>query len=394
MDLAELTAQKDAEQQPNHQIERLRREAMAGLIMAAQAEESGLGQADHAALRARVIGVGTGNDGRLQVRIDSTGLNIDQKLSVERSLLRHFGNQEMPGVTLYFQRASSAGASDASPAPVKRKHPLGLNPETRPIPGVKSIIAIASGKGGVGKSTVSTNLAAGLARIGVKAGLMDCDVYGPSSPLMLGVTGAMPVAKNKLVPLEGHGVKVVSFGFLTEVKSPVIWRGPMVAKAIEQLCFDVDWGDIDVLVLDLPPGTGDVQMTLAEKIPLTGAVIVTTPQDVALIDAHKALSMFEKLNIPVLGVVENMAHYTCTACGHREHIFGSEAFASFLSTRKLNAVTSIPLSKNIRELSDQGKPVVLIDDNHASAPYRQLADFIKTAVSSTLRADTTKETTI
>jgi ATP-binding protein involved in chromosome partitioning len=208
---------------------------------------------------------------------------------------------------------------------------------------------------------------------------------------MLGVSGSMPVEKSKLIPLEGHGVKVVSFGFLTDVKSPVIWRGPMVAKAIEQLCYDVAWGELDVLVLDLPPGTGDVQMTLAEKLPLTGSVIVTTPQDVALIDAHKAVSMFEKMNVPVLGVVENMSHYTCTACGHEEHIFGSESFAGFLTSRKLGLITSIPLSRNIRELSDQGQPVVLDDTSKSSQPYRQLADFVKTAISQTLRVDTNLE---
>jgi ATP-binding protein involved in chromosome partitioning len=380
------------QQQLSPQIaESIRREAMAGLVMAAQLPESGLSDADHAQTRARVLGVSCTSDGRPQVRVDSTGLSLDQKLVVERTLLRHFGNQELSDVAIYFQRSSSASARESAPAPVKKKHPLGLNLETKPIAGVKAIIAVASGKGGVGKSTVSTNLAAGLARLGLKTGLMDCDVYGPSSPLMLGVSGSMPVEKSKLIPLEGHGVKVVSFGFLTDVKSPVIWRGPMVAKAIEQLCYDVAWGELDVLVLDLPPGTGDVQMTLAEKLPLTGSVIVTTPQDVALIDAHKAVSMFEKMNVPVLGVVENMSHYTCTACGQEEHIFGSESFAGFLTSRKLGLITSIPLSRNIRELSDQGQPVVLDDTSKSSQPYRQLADFVKTAISQTLRVDTNLE---
>jgi Mrp family chromosome partitioning ATPase len=371
-------------------MESLRREAMAGLIIAAQLEESGLSALDHKTLRDKVSEVTTGSDGRPQVRIDSTGLGLDQKIAVERTLLRHFGNQEISDVSIYFQKASSSQAVGAVPAPVKKKHPLGINLEQKPIAGVKNIIAVASGKGGVGKSTVSTNLAAGLADLGLKTGLMDCDVYGPSSPLMLGVSGPMQVEKAKLVPLEGHGVKVVSFGFLSDVKTPVIWRGPMVAKAIEQLCYDVNWGDLDVLILDLPPGTGDVQLTLAEKIPLTGAIIVTTPQDVALIDAHKAVSMFETMNVPVMGVVENMAHFTCTACGHKEHIFGTEAFEEFLASRSLSLLTKIPLERNIRELSDQGRPVI-ISGSKSSEPYRQLVGLVRRALEITLDSGENKD---
>ena len=373
------TDAKEENQLPPEFVATLMREAQAGLVVAGQHDESGLTHLDHQTLRSRFLGVTTAANGQPQVRIDSTSLGLDQKLFVERVLLRHLDAHDFPNATIYFQRASSASASNSIPAPVKKKSPFGLNIEKRAIPGVKAIFVVASGKGGVGKSTVSTNLAAGLARIGLKTGLMDCDVYGPSSPMMLGVSGTMQIQDGKLLPLEGHGVKVVSFGFLSDVKTPVIWRGPLVAKAIEQLCYDVIWGDLDALILDLPPGTGDVQLTLAEKLPINGSVVVTTPQDVALIDAHKAVSMFEKLDIPILGVVENMAHFTCSACGHKEHIFGDEAFTEFLKTRKLNLLARIPLDRIIRELSDSGSPIVLSDDK-AATPYRALADLVANSI--------------
>lgn len=365
---------------PSEFVAALTREARAGLIFASRHDDSGLNSLDHQIIRSRILGVTRSGNGQPLVKVDSTGLGIDQKLFLERALLRHFDAHEFPEALIYFQKASSVSATGAAPAPVKRKNPYGLTIETRAIPGVKSVIVVASGKGGVGKSTVATNLAAGLAASGLKTGLMDCDIYGPSSPTMLGVSGSMGVDKGKLVPLEGHGVKVVSFGFLSDVKTPVIWRGPMVAKAIQQLCYDVNWGDLDILVLDLPPGTGDVQLTLAERLPITGSVIVTTPQDIALIDAHKAVSMFEKLDVPILGVVENMSHYTCTACGHQEHIFGSESFADFLKSRKLSLLARIPLTKKIRELSDSGSPVVLTGGDDAK-PYKDLVSVVTTKIS-------------
>jgi ATP-binding protein involved in chromosome partitioning len=337
---------------------KLRHEAMAGLINASIHEESGLCSADREVIRARVISTALGADGRPQVRIDSTGLSLDQKLFIERIVLRHLDLVEMPLAGVYFQRGS-ATSTTSSPAPTQKKHPFGLKIEKKQIPDVKFVLAVASGKGGVGKSTVATNLAAALVRLGFKTGLMDCDVYGPSSPQMLGVKQSVQVDGAKIVPAMGHGIKMMSFGLLSDVKTPVIWRGPMVSKAIEQLCFDVQWGPLDVLVLDLPPGTGDVQMTLAERSPLNGAVIVTTPQDVALIDAHKAVSMFEKLNIPVLGVIENMSHHLCIQCGHKDHIFGSESFDDFVRDRKLHSLGEIPLRKEIRVAGDLGKPIAL-----------------------------------
>jgi ATP-binding protein involved in chromosome partitioning len=347
--------------------------ARAGLVVASQHEESGLFNKEHKDTRARVLEVRVGASGGLQVHVDSSGLNLGQKLFIERVLLRHLDHENLTGVSIYFRKASRATAG-AQPAPVARKTPYGIAINKKNIPGTKNIIAVASGKGGVGKSTISSNLAAGLAKQGLKVGLMDCDVYGPSAQLMFGLTGTLDVRNGKLVPQERHGVKIVSFGLLSDAKSPVIWRGPMVSKAIEQLCYDVLWGDLDVLVLDLPPGTGDVQLTLAERIPLRGSVIVTTPQDVALIDAHKAISMFETLGVPVLGVVQNMASHSCSACGHIDDIFGGDAFESFLNDRKIPCIASIPISRDIRLASDSGTPLVLQENSFAEL----LSELIKT----------------
>ncbi len=358
----------------------LLQETRAGLIAASAHEESGLSQSQYDLIRSRALAATRGADGRPQVRIESAGLTLDQKLFIERALLRHLDAHDFPLVSVYFQRNPaplSSQTAAASPAPIKPKAPFGLTIQKQAIPGIRHVVVVASGKGGVGKSTVAANLAVSLAASGLKVGLMDCDVYGPSAPMMLGVKGTMPVDGGRLTPLMGHHVKVVSFGFLSDAKSPVIWRGPMVAKAIEQLCYDVNWGELDTLVVDLPPGTGDVQLTLAEKLPISGAVIVTTPQDVALIDAHKAVSMFEKLGVPIFGVVENMAYHTCTACGHQDHIFGSEAFSEFLKSRNLNLLTRIPLTREIRECSDNGKPAALARED-IRRPYTTLAQSFAT----------------
>lgn len=345
--------------------------ARAGMVVASQHEESGLFNNDHKETRARVLEVRAGASGGLQVHVDSSALNLGQKLFIERVLLRHLDQEHLPGVSVYFRKASNATAG-AQPAPVARKTPYGISINKKNISGTKHIIAVASGKGGVGKSTISSNLAAGLAKHGLKVGLMDCDVYGPSAQLMFGLTGSLDVRNGKLVPQERHGVKIVSFGLLSDARSPVIWRGPMVSKAIEQLCYDVLWGDLDVLVLDLPPGTGDVQLTLAERIPLSGSVIVTTPQDVALIDAHKAISMFETLGVPVFGVVQNMASHSCSACGHTDDIFGGEAFESFVNDRKIPHLASIPISRDIRLASDSGTPIV-VHDGHLTHLFDELS---------------------
>lgn len=329
----------------------------------------------HPPLVDRLLGIENLKQGH-KLRIASDGLNLDQKIQIERRIYKTFHDAGIALQAVSFARTSGPqGATGERPQPVKpRSHAFGLTIDKRAIPGVRHVVLVASGKGGVGKSTVSTNLAVALKVRGLRVGLMDCDIYGPSAPLLLGVRGDIEVGSGgKLIPREGHGVKVVSFGFLSDVRTPVIWRGPLVSKAVEQLCYDVAWGDLDVLVVDMPPGTGDVQLTIAEKLPIHGVVIVTTPQDVALIDAHKAVSMFERLEVPVLGIVENMAWHECSQCGHKDHIFGDDAFLEFLKVRRLKLLTRIPLRKEIRIGSDVGDPPALSTLHDISSPYSNLA---------------------
>ena len=245
----------------------------------------------------------------------------------------------------------------------------------KPVPGIKNIIAVASGKGGVGKSTTAVNLALALAAEGASVGMLDADIYGPSQPMMLGITGR-PVSNDgkSLDPMEGHGIQAMSIGFLIDVETPMVWRGPMVTQALEQLLNETRWRDLDYLVVDLPPGTGDIQLTLAQKVPVTGAIIVTTPQDIALLDARKGLKMFEKVGIPILGIVENMAIHICSQCGHQEHIFGSGGGARMSQDYKVDMLGALPLDISIREQADSGKPTVVSDPDGAVAKiYKQIA---------------------
>ncbi len=243
------------------------------------------------------------------------------------------------------------------------------------IPGVKNIIAVASGKGGVGKSTTAVNLALALAAEGASVGMLDADIYGPSQPTMLGIHGRPESRDGKtLEPMEAHGLQVMSIGFLIDAETPMVWRGPMVTQALEQLLNDTRWRDLDYLVVDLPPGTGDIQLTLAQKVPVTGAVIVTTPQDIALIDARKGFKMFEKVGIPILGVVENMSTHICTQCGHEEHIFGSGGAEKMAVDYTAEFLGALPLNMGIREQADSGNPtVVAMPDSRISEIYRQIA---------------------
>ncbi|HTO51007.1 MAG TPA: iron-sulfur cluster carrier protein ApbC [Burkholderiales bacterium] len=243
------------------------------------------------------------------------------------------------------------------------------------VPGVKNIIAVASGKGGVGKSTTAVNLALALAAEGASVGVLDADIYGPSQPTMLGITGRPESRDGKsLEPMMGHGLQAISIGFLIDVDTPMVWRGPMVTQALEQLLKDTRWRDIDYLVVDLPPGTGDIQLTLAQKVPVTGAVIVTTPQDIALIDARKGFKMFEKVGIPILGVVENMSLHVCSKCGHEEHIFGAGGAERMCKDYGTEVLGSLPLDIRIREQADSGKPTVVADpDSRAAEIYRAIA---------------------
>ena len=245
------------------------------------------------------------------------------------------------------------------------------------IEGVKHIVAVASGKGGVGKSTVTVNLALAMAAEGYRVGLLDADIYGPSQAQMLGIgEGVRPqqAGENQFQPLEAHGIQAMSMAFMVDINEPMVWRGPMVAGAFQQMLNQTAWNDLDYLFIDMPPGTGDIQLTLAQKVPVSGAVIVTTPQDIALLDARKGIEMFRKVNVPVLGVVENMSLHVCSECGHSEPIFGAgggERIAAQYETRLLG---QLPLTLSIREQSDSGRPTVISDpDSEAATTFRNMA---------------------
>ena len=243
------------------------------------------------------------------------------------------------------------------------------------VPGVKNIVAVASGKGGVGKSTTAVNLALALAAEGATVGVLDADIYGPSQPMMLGISGRPDSTDGKtLEPLEAYGVQAMSIGFMIDADTPMVWRGPMVTQALEQLLKDTRWREVDFLVVDMPPGTGDIQLTLAQKVPVTGAVIVTTPQDIALIDARKGLKMFEKVGVPIVGIVENMSIHVCSNCGHAEHIFGQGGAERMCRDYNVPFLGSLPLDIRIREQADSGRPTVVADpDGKAANIYRDIA---------------------
>ncbi|MDA7946869.1 MAG: iron-sulfur cluster carrier protein ApbC [Hyphomicrobiaceae bacterium] len=244
------------------------------------------------------------------------------------------------------------------------------------VPGVKHIVAVASGKGGVGKSTTSVNLALAFQANGLRVGVLDADIYGPSMPRLLGITGRpQPVHGNILKPMEGYGLKVMSMGFLVEEDTPMIWRGPMVMSALTQMLKEVAWGELDVLVVDMPPGTGDAQLTMAQQVPLAGAIIVSTPQDLALIDARKGLNMFRRVDVPVLGIIENMSYFLCPSCGERSDIFGHGG--ARLEAEKLGVrfLGEVPLHMEIREKSDSGQPIVISDpDSPQAKVYCEIAE--------------------
>jgi len=244
----------------------------------------------------------------------------------------------------------------------------------KPIENIKNIIAVASGKGGVGKSTTAVNLALAIVAEGGRVGIMDADIYGPSQPRMLGISGQPQSHDGKsMEPMVNHGVQSMSIGYLVDDESPMIWRGPMATQALDQLINDTNWKDLDYLIIDLPPGTGDIQLTMSQKIPVSGAVIVTTPQDIALLDARKGLKMFEKVNVPVLGIVENMSIHICSECGHEEHIFGSGGGQKMSGDYDVDFLGSLPLDINIREQVDNGNPtVVAMPDSRIAEIYREI----------------------
>jgi ATP-binding protein involved in chromosome partitioning len=250
------------------------------------------------------------------------------------------------------------------------------------VPGVKNIVAVASGKGGVGKSTTAVNLALALAAEGASVGVLDADIYGPSQPTMLGLAGRPESKDGKtLEPMEAYGLQAMSIGFLIDTDTPMVWRGPMVTQALEQLLKDTNWRDLDYLIVDMPPGTGDIALTLSQKVPVTGAVIVTTPQDIALIDARKGLKMFEKVGVPIVGVVENMSIHICSNCGHAEHIFGEGGAERMCRDYNVAFLGSLPLDIRIREQADSGRPTVIAEpDGPVAQAYKAIARKVAIAV--------------
>jgi ATP-binding protein involved in chromosome partitioning len=267
------------------------------------------------------------------------------------------------------------GVASASVAVQMKIVPHAVQRGVKLVPGIKNIIAVASGKGGVGKSTTAVNLALALAAEGASVGVLDADIYGPSQPIMLGIRGRPESRDGKhLEPMEGHGIQAMSIGFLIDADTPMVWRGPMVTQALEQLLNETRWRDIDYLVVDLPPGTGDIQLTLAQRVPVTGAIIVTTPQDIALIDARKGFKMFEKVGIPILGIVENMSLHICPKCGHEEPIFGAGGAERMGKDYDVEVLGALPLDIAIREQADSGKPTLVSDpDGRVAAIYKGIA---------------------
>ncbi|WP_269582419.1 Mrp/NBP35 family ATP-binding protein [Roseibium sp. Sym1] len=290
--------------------------------------------------------------------------------------------KEVPGVetamvALTAERAAGGARNTAPKAPPQpqRRAPEEQAPQKPGVPGIKHIIAVASGKGGVGKSTTTANLALAMAALGRKVGVLDADIYGPSVPRLFNVSGRPEQLEGRLLkPLEGYGIKVMSMGFMVEEETPMIWRGPMVISALTQMLREVAWGDLDVLVVDMPPGTGDAQLTMAQQVPLAGAVIVSTPQDLALIDARKGLNMFKRVDVPVLGIVENMSYFLCPDCGGRHDIFGHGGARAEATRLGVPFLGEIPLTMKIRETSDAGTPVVVSDpEGTVSGLYKEIA---------------------
>ena len=333
-----------------------------------------LNEADIQSALAKLVDPNTGRDFVASRALRNVKLSGDA-VALEIELGYPGKSQFEPIRRQVIEALKAGGASGASVSVRSKVVAHAVQRGVKLIPGIKNIIAVASGKGGVGKSTTAVNLALALSAEGASVGILDADIYGPSQPMMLGIAGR-PESKDgkSLEPMEGHGLQASSIGFLIDVDTPMVWRGPMVTQALEQLLKDTRWRDLDYLVVDLPPGTGDIQLTLAQKVPVTGAVIVTTPQDIALIDARKGLKMFEKVGIPILGVVENMSIHVCPKCGHESHIFGEGGAARMCKDYGTELLGQLPLDSAIREQADSGKPTLVADpDGPVSATYKRIA---------------------
>jgi ATP-binding protein involved in chromosome partitioning len=322
----------------------------------------------------RVIDPNTGKDlvstrSARNVRVEGGDVSVDVELGYPAA-------SQIDGIRrAVIDALKAAGAGNVSANVTMKIVAHTVQRGLKVMPNVKNIIAVASGKGGVGKSTVAANLALALAAEGARVGVLDADIYGPSQPTMLGISGKPEsVDGQSMEPMENYGLQMSSIGLLIDVDQPMVWRGPMVTQALQQLLAQTNWKDLDYLVIDLPPGTGDIQLTLAQQVPVTGAVIVTTPQDIALIDAKKGLKMFEKVGIPILGIVENMAVHICSKCGHAEHIFGAEGGAKMAEQYGVEHLGSLPLDIRIREQADAGRPTVVAEpDSAITATYKDIA---------------------
>ncbi len=340
----------------------------------------------------RVIDPNTGKDlvsGRSakNIRVDGGNVSLDIELGYPaNSQINAIRQQDieavrgMPGVANVSANVYSKIVAHAVQRGVKL------------LTNVRNIIAVASGKGGVGKSTTAVNLALALSAEGAKVGLLDADIYGPSQPMMMGVSGKPESHDGKTMePLENYGVQVASIGFMIDPDQPMVWRGPIVTQALQQLLEQTNWRDLDYLIVDMPPGTGDVQLTLSQKVPVTGAVIVTTPQDIALLDARKGLKMFEKVGIPILGIVENMSMHICSNCGHAEPIFGQGGGEKMCKDFSVDFLGALPLTLSIREQADSGKPTVVAEpDGQIAQIYKQIARKVAVKVAEKAKDMTSK----